>query len=418
MRQRRRSKTYNKKEMLKFYKMANPKKKGNNDVLINTDDEEDDDGEEEDEEDDDEDMVLDDLDEIQISDEDDDSDTEEYMEEGLYCEGIVSLENEYIKLLGLATKNGYLNFKIIDKRNRINRDGISLQCISSDNQLLYEFVVLDRYGNYTNGNLIYNFDEPTLKVNLNVSTSDDCKHNVLFDNTKILSVNKKTKQSVLITQHKFWSKIIKCFDACKFVVLLTNMELIILRKIEDEKGNAFLERVISIKHYFNLVKNSDLSLNAFNDNVNGVLFVFVKPLNILYILNKNSETNELSLMNNIPVSCIFTKLSKKNKKSISLVKESLYFVSEINGKENLQRFNLIENDVHKSNLKVIDKLIINPEVLRGNEKEEELINHHNVELKFEKEFSGRENINRYIQKNKKVNMSLPSTLSESEQIDL
>ncbi|OBA25271.1 hypothetical protein HANVADRAFT_50195 [Hanseniaspora valbyensis NRRL Y-1626] len=335
----------------------------------------------------------------------------------------------------ILRKSLFQNSKFVDLK--------IVDSISSDNQLLYEFVVLDRYGNYTNGNLIYIFDEPTLKVNLNVSTSDDCKFKgslfdifnlelpykqiilgpnedtvFLFDNTKILSLNKKTKQSVLITQHKFWSKIIKCFDACDFVVLLTNMELIIVRKIEDEKGNAFLERVISIKHYFNLVKNSDLSLNAFNDDVNGVLFVFVKPLNILYIFNINSETNELSLMNNIPVSCIFAKLSKKNKKSIYLVKESLYFVSEVNGKENLQSFNLIENDVHKSNLKVIDKLIINSEVLRGNEKEEELINHHNIELKFEKEFSGRENINRYIQKNKEVNISLPSTLSESEQIDL
>lgn len=492
-RQTKRRRHFTKREIKKFEKLANPKKKSFNDELLNSDS----DGEVAEEQE--EEYNFCDLDEIQISDQDDDSENEDFSEEDLYCEGIVVLENAYIQLVGLATKNGYLNFKIINKSNRINREGISLYlnlplkeinyskfahsshlgivyCTLStgdyffidfkfnycegaelksmvsykynilrksdfqnskfvdfsiidakfyDEKLLCEVVVMDRYGNYTNGTISNTPEDSNLKIVLNTSNACDSTFKgslfdlfnmelpykqimktlnsnslFLFDNTKIMSVNKKTKQCVLITQHKFWSKVITCADASEFIVLLTNMEIIVTRKIEDQQGNSFLERVIAIKHYFNLLKYTNLSISTHKDELNGILIVFLKPLNIIYFFSIDLQTRELILMNNIPMLCVVDSLSKKNKNFVYLEGKCIYFLSELHKRETLQKIDLIQNNVHKTNLKVIKKLVINIELVGGYEEAERLSLIHESELKFKKDFKGRNNINRSIEEKK------------------
>ncbi|XBW36086.1 hypothetical protein QEN19_001660 [Hanseniaspora menglaensis] len=511
---RRKSNTFNKREMIKYYKLANQKKKSNDAIITSDEDEDDVENNEE--------LVasseiFDSYDDIEVSDdEEEDSETKNVQEEGIYCEGIVLLENKFIQLIGIATKNGYLNFKIIDKRNIDNRDGISvflnypikdikfatcdhemymgtvnctlttgdlfflafefdntkktllkdmmkykycllrkssfqeskfidfkiIDTIITAGKIVYNFVVLDRYGNYTNGSIINSIQMDNLKVALDTSKTDNCSFKgslfdvfnmelpykrilsgpnsdtlYLIDNTKVLSVNKKLKTTLLITHHKFWSKVIACFDMPQLAILFTNMELIITKKLHDKLGNAVLERIVSVKHYFKLLNYNSVSLQAHLDELNSVLIVFIKPLNILYFFSINSETGDIYLINNLPVSCIITGLSEKNKKFIYLVGQSLYFITEVDRKESIQRVDLIKNKIFEYNLKIVNQISIESDSINENTNDV-LITEHEDEVKFENEYNEKAKLNLVVAKFKNKKVIAHSNADVEKQVEL
>lgn len=344
------------------------------------------------------------------------------------CSNIVQLSNSKVKLIGIATKNGYLNFKLIDQENDENNDGISLYLKSSiikifsssndsgdslgliscilqsgdmffveffytptDSSFLkdqitykfnllrksrfqnsaykdikfykkeinglentYHFVIIDRYGNYTSGKIESHESEPNLHVEIENCLDDDLafkgvvfdpmniefpyknillgpSEDTLFvvDNTKIVSVNKTNKTAVLISQFKFWSSIINCSDSPKYVVILTNIEIKIFEKGISDTKIALLKNVLSIKHYLNLARYDDLSLDVSFDKDNKTMFVLLKKPKLLYTISINQDTKEVALLNTLPFVFKVLKMKTSLNDTCSLVGTELSFLYDV-----------------------------------------------------------------------------------------
>lgn len=393
-RQNKKKSQFSKKQLNRYYKLAAGEKRTRRYIANNSDDEE------EDESNSDEELLVE-NEEYQVSDDESDS----YLAHKIskpslnICDNFIKLENMNVKIIGLATKNGYLNFKLIDKNNSINNDGISLYLKSFINNIfsfpnensnslglvvctlktgdlffieffyestneslksqitykfnilrkskfqhsaykdikflrkdiadcknVYSFVVVDRYGNYTNGKIESKKTENNLFVEIeNCLDDDESFKGVMFDpmnielpykaiisgpdedtlflvdNTKIVSVNKNRQSAVLIAHFKFWSNVIDCCDIENFLVLITNFEIKVFEKTVNDSKVALLKNVLSIKHYLNLARYDELGLSASFSRERSSMIVLIKNFKQFYVIKINPHTRELKLINNLPL---------------------------------------------------------------------------------------------------------------------
>lgn len=417
-RQNKKESQFSKKQLNKYYKLAAGEKRVRKYIANNSDDENEYSSDEE---------VNMENEDYQPSDDENDNYLLSKVAKPSYdiCSNVTFLENDDVKIIGIATKNGYLNFKLIDQHNGANNDGISLylksfitnifclpnknprnlglisctlhtgdlffieffhnptndSCLKSQitykfnilrkskfqnsaykdikyykkeinsSHNVYKFVIIDRYGNYTNGKIESKETEPNLIINIENCLDDDKSFkgvmfdpmNVEFpykniilgpneetlflvDNTKIVSLNKTQKSALLIAQFKFWSNIIDCFDIGKYTVLLTNIEIKIFEKTVTDSQVAVLKNVLSIKHYLNLARYDDLSIDVSLKQENDLMLILIKKYKMLYILTIDPQTQELILINQMPILFKFSGMKFFSNDTCSLVGTSLFFL--------------------------------------------------------------------------------------------
>ncbi|KAL6931167.1 uncharacterized protein HGUI_01343 [Hanseniaspora guilliermondii] len=392
-RQNKKKSQFSKKQLNRYYKLAIGEKKPRRYIANNSDDDEE-------ESNSDEEILMDDED-YQVSDDESDSYlVHKFSKPSLsICNNFIKLENMDVKIIGLAVKNGYLNFKLIDKNDPTKNDGISLYLkalindISSvpnenssnlglvvctlktgdlffieffyeptneslksqitykfnilrksnfqhspfkdikflqkditDCKNVYNFVIIDRYGNYTNGKIESKKTENNLVIEIESCLDDDESFKgvmfdpmnielpykaiipgphedtlFLVDNTKIVSVNKRQKSAFLIAQFKFWSNVIDSYDIEDFFVIITNFEIKIFEKTVNDSKVALLKNVLSIRHYLNLARYDELGLSASFNKEKSSMIIFIKKYKQLYAMKINTCTKELKLINNLPL---------------------------------------------------------------------------------------------------------------------
>lgn len=417
-RQNKRKSQFSKKQLNQYYKLAAGEKRTRRYIANNSDDEEE-------EYNSNEEIIVDNED-YQVSDDESDSYLAHKMSKPSFniCDSFIKLENMNVKIIGLATKNGYLNFKLMDKHNSINNDGISLYLKSSINNIfsfpnehfnslglvvctlkagdlffieffyeptneslksqitykfnilrkskfqhsaykdikflrkdianyknVYSFVIIDRYGNYTNGKIESNKTESNLFIEIENCLDDDksFKGSVfdpmnielpykaiisgpdedtlfLVDNTKIVSVNKNRKSAFLIAHFKFWSNVIDCCDIGNYLVLITNYEIKIFEKTVNDSKVALLKNVLTIKHYLNLARYDELGVSASFSKKKNSMIILIKSFKQIYVIKINPVTRELNLINNIPLLLEITGKNSLTNEPCALFGTSLVFL--------------------------------------------------------------------------------------------
>lgn len=417
-RQNKKKSQFSKKQLHRYYKLAAGEKRARRYIANNSDDEEEESNSDEE--------ILVDNEDYQVSDDESDGYLAHKISKPSFniCDNFIKLENLNVKIIGLATKDGYLNFKLIDKNNSTTNDGISLYLKSfinnifsfpnensnslglvvctlktgdlffmeffyeptnqslksqitykfnilrkskfqhsaykdikflrkdiSDCKNVYSFVVVDRYGNYTNGKIKSKKTENNLFIEIeNCLDDDESFKGVMFDpmnielpykaiipgpdednlflvdNTKIVSVNKNRQSAFLIAHFKFWSNVIDCCDIENFLILITNFEIKVFEKSVNDSKVALLKNVLSIKHYLNLARYDELGLNASFRKESSSMIVLIKNFKQFYVMKINPFTKELKLINNLPLVLEITGKNSSTNEPCALFGTNLIFL--------------------------------------------------------------------------------------------